>query len=171
MIDESWNKNVGKRNPPRSQTGVFRLYCISCWTWNEIHKKHFITIFDGQIKKRLIYFLLCACIKIMKIRIHHKFTFQHFFFTPYTNLNTMKSHIYKDFEHLSINWLENIRTSKNITHLLAGVDYSSVWGPKMNILVSTSHLLITVNCSANFAIYCSKVRKLDDIVLLTNTIP
>ena len=32
------------------------------------------------------------------------------------------------------------------------------WGPKMSILVSISHILITVNCSSNFAIYCSKVR-------------
>ena len=32
------------------------------------------------------------------------------------------------------------------------------WGPNMNILVSVSHLLITINSSSNFAIYCFKVN-------------
>ena len=42
--------------------------------------------------------------------------------------------------------------------MLSGVDGNVFWGEKMEILVSTSHLLITFNCSCNFAIYCAKVR-------------
>ena len=42
--------------------------------------------------------------------------------------------------------------------LVAGEPVSEYWGPNMNILVSASHLLITANCSSNFAIYCFKVK-------------
>ena len=31
------------------------------------------------------------------------------------------------------------------------------WGHELTILVSASHLLVTINCSSNFAIYCAKV--------------
>ena len=47
--------------------------------------------------------------------------------------------------------------SHEIINFILGQDIHSKWGPKMNILVSLSHILITVNCSSNFAIYCSKV--------------
>jgi hypothetical protein len=33
------------------------------------------------------------------------------------------------------------------------------WAPQMNIVVSVSHLLITINCSTNFIIYCYKDKK------------
>ena len=33
------------------------------------------------------------------------------------------------------------------------------WGHELTILVSASHLLVTINCSSNFAIYCAKVTE------------
>ena len=41
--------------------------------------------------------------------------------------------------------------------LTAGREHTQIWGPKMNIMVAVSHLLITINCSSNFSIYCCKV--------------
>ena len=41
---------------------------------------------------------------------------------------------------------------------LSGREQTQIWGPKMNIVVAVSHVLITLNCSSNFAIYCSKVK-------------
>ena len=38
--------------------------------------------------------------------------------------------------------------------LFQGSDYRVLWGPDSNILVAVSHLLITISCSSNFAIYC-----------------
>ena len=43
--------------------------------------------------------------------------------------------------------------------VVAGKDPSEVWNHKMNIMVAFSHLLIVINCSVNFIIYCWKVRK------------
>ena len=40
---------------------------------------------------------------------------------------------------------------------MTGSDYTQLWGHNMNIMVSISHLLITVSCSSNFAIYCGMV--------------
>lgn len=37
-------------------------------------------------------------------------------------------------------------------------DPSEVWHHKMNIMVAFSHLLIVINCSVNFIIYCWKVK-------------
>ena len=34
---------------------------------------------------------------------------------------------------------------------------AKAFGPELVISVSVSHLLITINASANFAIYCAKV--------------
>ena len=38
-----------------------------------------------------------------------------------------------------------------------GNDPKQFWGHKMNMMVALSHVLITLNCSCNFAIYCAKV--------------
>ena len=40
----------------------------------------------------------------------------------------------------------------------SGDDHRLLWGPKMDILVAISHVLITVGCSSNFVIYCFKVN-------------
>ena len=42
--------------------------------------------------------------------------------------------------------------------VLSGSD-TFTWGPELTVLVSASHLLITINCSSNFAIYCVKDKK------------
>lgn len=39
-----------------------------------------------------------------------------------------------------------------------GKDPSEVWSHRMNIMVAFSHLLIVLNCSVNFIIYCWKVN-------------
>ena len=41
--------------------------------------------------------------------------------------------------------------------ILLGNKLKQTWGNNMNRVVSLSHLLITLNCSANFSIYCYKV--------------
>ena len=71
-------------------------------------------------------------------------------------------HILKCF----INMLElvSILTGKPVLNLnidliiiLLGNKLKQTWGNNMNLVVSLSHLLITLNCSANFSIYCYKV--------------
>ena len=66
-----------------------------------------------------------------------------------------------------INTLELVAVlSGNLVHILIfpviffclESNIEQTWGPNMNIVVSLSHLLITINCSANFAIYCYKVQ-------------
>ena len=52
--------------------------------------------------------------------------------------------------------------------LLGQEDLEKSLGGMENMFVSLSHLLITINCSANFAIYCYKVCKL--VVDLLNII-
>ena len=55
-------------------------------------------------------------------------------------------------------WMENIFYLEGIiSFIYLGKGSLAKWGNNMNILVSFSHILITVNCSTNFAIYCSKV--------------
>ena len=49
-----------------------------------------------------------------------------------------------------------------LTYLITEGETSSPAGPwtnNTNILVAVSHLLITINSSANFLIYCYKVHK------------
>ena len=41
--------------------------------------------------------------------------------------------------------------------IAAGSDHTKMWSHNMNIMVSISHVLITVSCSSNFAIYCFMV--------------
>ena len=43
------------------------------------------------------------------------------------------------------------------------------WGHELTILVSASHLLVTINCSSNFAIYCAKVTENNKIDLFIKT--
>ena len=43
------------------------------------------------------------------------------------------------------------------------------WGHELTILVSASHLLVTINCSSNFAIYCAKVTEKNRIDLFIKT--
>ena len=40
---------------------------------------------------------------------------------------------------------------------MTGSAVTQLWGHNMNIMVSISHLLITISCSSNFAIYCGMV--------------
>ena len=44
-----------------------------------------------------------------------------------------------------------------------GKDPSEVWSHRMNIMVAFSHLLIVLNCSVNFIIYCWKVNIRDKL--------
>ena len=71
-------------------------------------------------------------------------------------------HILKCF----INMLELVsvlsgKASQNLKLLLilffSESNLEQTLGQNMNLVVSLSHLLITVNCSANFSIYCYKV--------------
>ena len=41
--------------------------------------------------------------------------------------------------------------------IASGSDHTKMWSHNMNIMVSISHVLITVSCSSNFAIYCFMV--------------
>ena len=61
---------------------------------------------------------------------------------------------------IDLQWVIVLLTNskKNVFYYAESASPHSYWGPNMNILVSTSHLLITVNCSSNFAIYCFKVK-------------
>ena len=40
------------------------------------------------------------------------------------------------------------------------------WGHELTILVSASHLLVTINCSSNFAIYCAKVNNMINMIIM-----
>ena len=51
-----------------------------------------------------------------------------------------------------------LRKKQFIFPFLSGREHTQLWGPKMNIVVAVSHVLVTLNCSSNFAIYCSKVK-------------
>ena len=56
-----------------------------------------------------------------------------------------------------LNSMRKITITATSFYVILGQDQNHVWGEKMNILVAVSHLLITLNCSCNFAIYCAKV--------------
>ena len=58
-------------------------------------------------------------------------------------------------------WLKFLYLPYKPTLFMIGRDFQASWSHNMNILVSISHILITVNCSSNFAIYCSKVKYFD----------
>ena len=46
----------------------------------------------------------------------------------------------------------------------------SLWGPTLNVVVSISHVCITLNSSCNFAVYCSKEAECHWIIELLHKV-
>ena len=60
---------------------------------------------------------------------------------------------------------------QNNLHLCPSDKKAKAFGPVLTISVSVSHLLISINASSNFAIYCAKVLNLSKKILMENFLP
>jgi hypothetical protein len=115
---------------------------MHCWDRKNISFLH--TLFDYR---QLIWNRFC---RVFFSSVNYFFTFRSFTLLGFKNVNKKSILPSKHTDKYKFSWGK----------FLICLDESSGPGPwtnNTNILVAVSHLLITINSSANFLIYCYKV--------------